>query len=156
MKIMRNTNIAALRGITSIFWLGFFMAISFMEAPLKFTAPNLSLADGLQIGKIVFGTLNHCEWVFMALIIATCLVKKPGRTELYLVSAAVLILVLETIWLLPALDLDANKIIAGKTVTGGALHWYYVALEIIKVPVLLLIGLKGIISIKSKYQLITI
>lgn len=144
---MRNTDIRLTRSIATNFWLGFFMAISFMEAPLKFTAPNLSLAEGLQIGKIVFGALNYCEWGFLAIIIITCFIGKPGKTESYLIAGLALILILETFWLLPALDSDANKIIAGETVTGHGLHWCYVILEIIKVPFLLLTGIKGVKSI---------
>lgn len=141
---MRSYNIQLTRSITAIFWLGFFMAISFMEAPLKFTAPNLSMAEGLRIGKIVFGMLNHCEWLFLAVIATTCFVKKPGLPEAYLVVGITVALLLETTWLLPALDADANTIIAGGTVSGTSLHWCYVILEIAKVPLLLLIGLKGL------------
>jgi hypothetical protein len=147
MNAMPNNNIQLTRSIAAIFWLGFFMAISFMEAPLKFTAPNLSMAEGLQIGKIVFGALNYCEWAFLVVIIITCFVKMPGWVEAYLIGGLATILILETCWLLPALDLDAKKIIRGETITGHGLHWYYVILEIIKVPVLLLTGLKGLKSI---------
>lgn len=144
---MNRNSIQLTRSIIAIFWLGFFMAISFMEAPLKFTAPNLGMAEGLQIGKLVFGMLNYCEWGFLAIILITCFIKKPGRPERYLIAAACIILVLETVWLLPALDLDANRIIQGKSVTDHGLHWYYVILEIAKVPVLLLLGIKGFKSL---------
>lgn len=152
MANMRNNNIQLTRSIAAIFWLGFFMAISFMEAPLKFTAPNLSMAEGLQIGKIVFGALNYCEWAFLAVIAITCFLRKPGKTETYLIIGLAVILILETAWLLPALDLDANKIIRGETVTDHGLHWCYVILEITKVPVLLLTGLKGVKSISPVRQ----
>jgi hypothetical protein len=35
-------------------WFGFVCAISFMEAPLKFQAPNITVELGLGIGRIVF------------------------------------------------------------------------------------------------------
>lgn len=146
---MRNKNIGIIRGFTAIFWLGFFMAISFMEAPLKFTASHLSMAAGLQIGKIVFGALNYCEWAFLTVLIVTLLIKKPAQTVIWLIAALGGILILETAWLLPLLDADANRIIAGETVTGHNLHWCYVLLEVIKIPVLVLIGLneaKGLIT----------
>lgn len=147
---MNNTNTQLVRSISAIFWLGFFMAISFMEAPLKFTAPNLSMIEGLQIGKIIFGMLNHCEWIFLAVILITCFIKKPNKPETYLIIAVGVILILETVWLLPALDLDANRIINGKDVTGHGLHWFYVILEVIKVPVLLVLGLKGFKSLSHQ------
>jgi hypothetical protein len=144
---MNDNNAQLVRSISAIFWLGFFMAISFMEAPLKFTAPNLSMIEGLQIGKIIFGMLNHCEWAFLAVILITCFIKKPNKPEIYLIIVAGIILILETAWLLPVLDLDANRIINGEMVTGHGLHWCYVILEVIKVPVLLVLGLKGFKSL---------
>ena len=39
-------------------WLGMVLAISFIEAPLKFTAPGVDLRIGLGIGRIVFRALN--------------------------------------------------------------------------------------------------
>lgn len=138
----RQTNLS-IRNITAIFWLGFFMAISFMEAPLKFTAPNLGLAEGLQIGKIIFGALNKCEWIFLLVILMTCFIKKTSKRELYLIIVISTIMVVETVWLLPLLDAGANRIINGQPSGDGISHWLYVLLEIVKVPVLLLIGLEG-------------
>jgi hypothetical protein len=42
-------------------WLGMVLAISFLEAPLKFRAPGLQLTVGLSIGRIVFRALNVVE-----------------------------------------------------------------------------------------------
>jgi len=132
-----------IRSITAIFWLGFFMAISFMEAPLKFTASGLSMAEGLRVGKIVFGALNICEWFFLLVILITCIMKKPTRRGFYLLAAVSLIMIIETAWLLPVLDHNANLIIQGAPVTSHSAHWLYVLFEIIKVPVLLMIGLES-------------
>lgn len=132
-----------IRSITAIFWLGFFMAISFMEAPLKFTASGLSMAEGLRIGKIIFGALNICEWSFLLIILVTCILRKPTQKGFYLIAAVSLIMVAETAWLLPVLDHNANLIIQGAPVTSHAEHWFYVLFEIAKAPVLLMIGLES-------------
>ena len=42
-------------------WLGMLLGISFMEAPLKFRAPNMTIALGLGIGQLVFSALNKVE-----------------------------------------------------------------------------------------------
>ena len=44
-------------------WLGMVLAISFLEAPLKFRAPGVTLPLGLGIGRIVFRALNLVEAV---------------------------------------------------------------------------------------------
>ena len=140
---MKKENVLAIRSITAIFWLGFFMAISFMEAPLKFTASGISMADGLQIGRILFKALNICEWVFLAIILFTCLLKKASRYGFCLVIAISIILVLETAWLLPILDEHATMVIKNQQPPGHLEHWAYIILEVIKIPVLLLIGLES-------------
>jgi len=140
---MKKERVLAIRSITAIFWLGFFMAISFMEAPLKFTAPGLSMAQGLQIGRIVFGALNSCEWVFLVIILLTCLGKRTTRYGFYLLLAVSVILILETAWLLPVLDVHAAMVIRGQEPPDHWEHWVYIILEILKVPVLLLIGLES-------------
>ncbi|MFB9843794.1 hypothetical protein [Mucilaginibacter ginsenosidivorans] len=114
-----------------------------MEAPLKFTAPGLSMAEGLQIGKIIFKSLNTCEWTFLLIIFITCIVKKTTRRGFYLITAVSVIMALETSWLLPVLDKNADLIIKGFPVTSHSIHWFYIAFEVIKVPVLLMIGLES-------------
>ena len=42
-------------------WFGLVGGISFIETPLKFRAPNITLALGLGIGRIVFSALNKVE-----------------------------------------------------------------------------------------------
>ena len=56
----------------TLMWLGMVLAISFLEAPLKFRAEGLELRVGLAIGRIVFRALNVAEVVW-AVVIAVCL-----------------------------------------------------------------------------------
>ena len=51
-------------------WLGMVLAISFLEAPLKFRAPNVTLQIGLGIGRLVFRALNTVEVGFALVIVA--------------------------------------------------------------------------------------
>ena len=149
---MNKPTIGSIRSITAIFWLGFFMSISFMEAPLKFTAPNLSIAEGVQIGKIIFGVLNKCEWVFLLIILASFFFKNTSKRGAYLIIIVSTILIIETVWLLPLLNTMANKVISGQAVSSAWLHRAYILLEIIKIPVLLLIGWEGISNKETASQ----
>ena len=60
-------------------WLGMVLAISFLEAPLKFRAPGVTLALGLGIGRLVFRALNTCE-VVLALVVAAGLYGSQAST----------------------------------------------------------------------------
>ena len=71
----------------TLIWLGMVLAISFLEAPLKFRAEGLELRVGLAIGRIVFRALNIAEVVW-AVVIAVCLIV-TGASGPVLVLAAV-------------------------------------------------------------------
>ena len=63
----------ALTVAVTFVWLGMVVAISFLEAPLKFRAPNVTLQIGLGIGRLVFRALNSVEVVFGVVILAIIL-----------------------------------------------------------------------------------
>ena len=129
--------------ISVFLWIGFVCAISFMEAWLKFQAPGITLPLGLGIGRIVFNALNKVEWVF-AIAIASNLLSSKGQlisfnNLLYFMPATLLII--QTIWLLPALDVRAEMHIQGQHVSASNLHFYYVAMEAVKVCCLSIFGI---------------
>ncbi|HEY9002774.1 MAG TPA: hypothetical protein VIM89_15570 [Mucilaginibacter sp.] len=141
---MNKQQVPVIREIAAIFWLGFFMAISFMEAPLKFTAPGITIVQGVQIGRIVFGVLNKCEWGLLLIVLCTCLFSRPRALVMFCVFVVCIILLGETFWLLPMLDARATQYIAGHQQQDTDMHWWYIILEILKVPTLFIIGWKEV------------
>ena len=72
-----NAVVGAVAGV----WLGMVLAISFLEAPLKFRAPGITLALGLGIGRLVFAALNRVEVVLAAVVVlGAAFGPAPGRT----------------------------------------------------------------------------
>ena len=73
-------------------WLGVVLAISFIEAPLKFRAPGITIPLGLGIGRLVFRALNAAEAV-LAIVLAWGLVlgSPPLSGVAAVVVAAVLV-----------------------------------------------------------------
>lgn len=67
-----NTTSAAMASAVTFVWLGMVLAISFLEAPLKFRAPGVTIRVGLGIGRIVFRALNLVE-VFLAIVVTGAL-----------------------------------------------------------------------------------
>lgn len=125
-------------------WLGFVAAISFMEAWLKFRAPGVDLATGLGIGKLVFGALNKVEIVLALIILLQFVLTNATLLSMNNVFyfIPVLILLIQSVWLLPALDTRADMHIQGMKVPGSSLHLYYVVFELIKVVCLGILGWK--------------
>lgn len=126
-------------------WLGFFTAISFFEAPLKFSAPGISLVQGLSIGRLVFTQLNRIEWVFLLLLIATCFFHKPKTILIYSLVILGILLALQSFWLLPFLDRRAIKIIAGESLEPSSLHLFYIGFDVLKAVVLIFMGFKSLL-----------
>jgi hypothetical protein len=136
MKTKLKTTIA----ITFI-WIGFVCAISFMEAWLKFRAPNITIPLGLGIGQLVFDALNKVELIFCVIIILCSPIGLKKIKDInYFFLVILVILMVQTFWLLPELNERANQIIQGITLPKSQLHFVFVALEIIKVVSLFLFG----------------
>ncbi len=129
--------------ICTFLWVGFVCAISFMEAWLKFRAPGINLPLGLGIGRIVFSALNKVEWVFALVIIINILWNSPDILKWQNLSFVVplILLLIQTFWLLPALDARAELHIQGLLVPPSNLHFYYVGMEVVKVAGLTIFGL---------------
>ncbi len=122
-------------------WFGMIGAISFMEAPLKFTAPNITLALGLGIGRIVFQTLNKIEIVLALLMLVSLFANRPkNKFPVYAFGAILLLLILETFWLLPVLDARAEIIIGGNVPPESILHFVYIAFDAAKFLLLFALG----------------
>ncbi len=121
-------------------WAGLVTGISFIEAPLKFQAPGITLELGLGIGKIVFGALTTIEIVLSIFSVLFIFLIKEKRKFFYLFAIPIVIVVIDNIILLPILDERLDMIVNGTPPLASNTHWYYVILEIIKLLFLILSG----------------
>ena len=122
-------------------WFGSVGAISFVEAPLKFRAPNVTLALGLGIGKIVFQMLNRIEIVFAVLLLVSLFFARPATNfALYIFGAIFILLLLQTVWLLPLLNARAEQVINGTTAPFSYNHLIFIGFEVLKFILLFVLG----------------
>ena len=121
-------------------WLGMVLAISFLEAPLKFRAPGITLPLGLGIGRLVFRALNLAEIGLAVLLTIACVAARPSGSGWALLAAAWLLLTVQIGLVRPPLDRRAAALVAGRTPPPSKLHLAYIALEAAKVPVLIALG----------------
>jgi len=128
--------------IITFIWVGFVLGISFLEAPLKFTAPDITLALGLGIGRIVFGALNKIEIVFSIFILISFLICKFSFKHHFLYLLAFFIVFIQSVWLIPILDERAGLIISGQEVEKTSHHVIYIIIELLKVIFLILAGIR--------------
>lgn len=123
--------------VFTLLWIGFVCAISFMETPLKFQAPSLTLPVALEIGHLVFHALNALEIGFASAITAITLIKDWPRRIRALTLLIALLLATQTILLYTVLDARTLAIIHGLEVPARSFHPYYIALEGVKLVLLL-------------------
>lgn len=121
-------------------WAGLVLGLSFIETPLKFTAPGITLPLGLGIGRQVFKVLN---WIEIGLVVVTLAAHGPirmsvlKRAPLLLVAA---IVAAQTLWLLPAMDERTTVVIAGGDPGESYHHVLYVFMEVTKLLMLFAAG----------------
>src|SRR5699024_3198490 len=102
-------------------WLGLIIGISFIEAPLKFTAPGITIPLGLGIGRRVFLAMNVTE-IVLAVILVLALIKLWRSHRSQPLAAfqqiraysfvAVGLLAIKTVIIRPILAIESDAVLA--------------------------------------------
>jgi hypothetical protein len=124
-------------------WLGMVLAISFLEAPLKFRAPGITVPLGLGIGRLVFRALNAVELGLAVALTAAMFADQAGLSGRVAPGALIslwAVLVGQVAVLRPQLDRRAGRILTGQTPPRSRLHLTYITLEAAKVVLLTVLG----------------
>ncbi|MFI8974281.1 hypothetical protein ACIGO9_15450 [Nocardia asteroides] len=122
-------------------WLGMVLAISFLEAPLKFRAPGVTVPIGLGIGRLVFRALNIAEALLAATILTAVLIDSPGTAATTALTVALLTLAVQVVAVRPVLTRRSDAVLAGLDVPRSHAHYAYIALEVAKTAALLTAGI---------------
>lgn len=125
-------------------WLGMVIAISFIEAPLKFRAPGVTLPIGLGIGRLVFRALNTTEAILAAALLMAIGYAPPSQGAVIASGVACTALVAQLVAVRPRLTRRSDMVLTGRAPTAGMsrswVHYSYLGLELVKVVALLLGG----------------
>ena len=121
-------------------WLGMVLAISFIESPLKFRAPGVTLQIGLGVGRLVFRALNACELALAAVVFACFAIEQPTSVVAAAAAVAVVTLLAQMLAVRPRLTRRSDSVLAGGEGPRSRAHWAYIGLELVKVIGLLIAG----------------
>lgn len=131
--------------VAAIFvWLGMVLAISFLEAPLKFRAPGVTIQLGLGIGRLVFRALNMCEVVLAAVALVAVVMGRPSTGVYVALGVAVVALGAQVLGVRPALTRRSDAVLADASAAESGrshAHFVYVGFEAVKVVALLTGGI---------------
>ena len=113
-------------------WLGMVLAISFLEAPLKFRAPGVTLQIGLGIGRLVFRALNTVEVVLAVVILVSTVATPPSAGAAAALAVAFAALALQIAAVRPQLNRRSDQVLAGLDAPRSRGHYVYIGLEAVK------------------------
>ncbi|MER7818425.1 hypothetical protein [Streptomyces sp. NPDC096153] len=125
-------------------WLGMVLAISFVEAPLKFRAPGVTLRIGLGIGRLVFRALNRAEAALAAVVVVAVAAGGPPAPVVALAALAVVLLTVQLAAVRPVLNRRSDRVLAGEDVPRSRAHLVYIACESAKALTLASLGIAAL------------
>jgi hypothetical protein len=134
----------AVTAAVTFVWLGMVLAISFLEAPLKFRAPGVTVPVGLGIGRLVFRALNRVETVFAVAVTGAVAAGDPPVSVVVPAGGAVVVLAAQLLVIRPGLNRRSDRILAGEDLPRSRAHLLYIAAEAVKVLALLALGVSAL------------
>jgi hypothetical protein len=134
-------------------WLGMVLAISFVETPLRFRAPGITVPLGLGIGRLVFRALAVAELALAAALTVALVIANGtgvvGAATWTLIALLWAVLAVQVGVLRPRLDQRARLVVASESLPRARLHLAYVALDAAKVVLLPVVGVALVAGIAS-------
>lgn len=126
-----------LTAVIPTLWAGMLIGISFIATPVKFQAPSLTLPVALDVGCVTFHVFSRIEWLLAAMLLGAEALARGATWRSLLAVLVAAIVLLQSVWLLPALERRAAGIIGGATLAPSQAHRAYGGLEGLKLLVLL-------------------
>ena len=123
-------------------WAGITIGVSLLATPARFAAETITRPVALDVGRVVFATLNKVE--MGALVALLIVVRLSGRSRNLWAwcSVLALIVVAQGAWLIPELSARTDIVIAGGTLPPSHAHAIYSTLELFKIGLLTVLGLR--------------
>lgn len=125
---MHRTSLA-LRLVIPAVWLGLIIGISFLEAPLKFQAPGITIELGLGIGRLVFFAMNIAALTLIVILTVAMIRPRASRLQWGLLFGLWAVLLTEVLIIRPPLNARTDALLAGQDTAGSLWHYFYIAAD---------------------------
>ena len=99
-----------------VLWIGMIVAISFLEAPLKFQAEGITIPLGLGIGRLVFMALNIVEAVILLMLTIVTFwprTARVARERVWWWLALMVVFLFKVLVVRPPLNARTDLVLAG-------------------------------------------
>lgn len=129
-----------------VLWIGLIIAISFIEAPLKFQAEGITIPLGLGIGRLVFAALNITEAVLLVMLTIVTFwprVARVSRDRVWWWLALALVFLIKVAIVRPPLNARTDLVLAGADPGQSLWHYVYIACDLVTLVLLLVVALQA-------------
>lgn len=129
-----------------VLWLGMVAAISFIEAPLKFQAPGITIPLGLGIGRLVFFALNIAEALLLIALLVLSIwpsALRVAAARLRWIIALAIVFVLKIAVVRPPLNARTDAVLAGADPGQSPWHYVYIVADVVTMLLLLVIAIQA-------------
>lgn len=127
----------SLRIILPAVWIGLVVGLAFIETPLKFTAPGITVPLALGVGRIVFTALSVAGWILLVVIALVGLARpRETRSGWILIAGLAVVLVFESFVIRSQLAARTDIVIAGGDPGPSWLHYGYIVAELVLLALL--------------------
>ncbi|QIK64730.1 hypothetical protein G7068_05725 [Leucobacter viscericola] len=133
-----------------VLWFGMIAAISFIEAPLKFQAPGITIPLGLGIGRLVFATLNIVEGVILLALTLLSFWPESARiagSRLLVWFGLVFVFAAKVAFVRPPLNARTDEVLAGAAPGQSPWHYIYIACDVATMVLVLVLAVMAARSI---------
>jgi hypothetical protein len=125
-------------------WFGMTAGISLLATPVRFASQTMTRPVALDVSRVVFAALNKVELIALIVMLIVVRVSGQARVMWAACSGLALILIAQSVWLLPELSARTDQIIAGIEPAASVAHGAYAVLEISKLLILLFVGVRSL------------
>lgn len=129
-----------------VVWIGLIVAISLIEAPLKFQAPGITIPLGLGIGRLVFTALNIVEGALLVILTVVTFwprAARVARDRFWWWLALAVVFLFKVAVVRPPLNARTDLVLAGADPGQSPWHYVYIACDAVMLILLLVIALQA-------------
>lgn len=124
--------IRTLRTAIPALWIGLLIGLAFIETPLKFLAPGVTLEIALGIGRLVLTAADIAGAVLLVTITVLSLVRpRITRPTAWVLGGLWVVLVVQLAAIRPFLNARTDQVLAGLAPSGSSLHMFYIAADVL-------------------------
>lgn len=126
--------------VLALFWAGLLFGVAYLATPAVFSAETVTRTVGIDATRHSFTVLNRAEIVLALASLLALSRAAAGRWVKGCIVLAVVIVALETFWMLPTLDARSDMVVSGTEPPPSAIHTLYISADTLKLLALLAAG----------------